>query len=160
MARIKDLTPPTPTTPYERFLTAVVDVTGERSAVYKADEWGYVNTPMTFRPDPTLSVEWVSGGISGGNCWDSGGHYSREADTPEELASLDTVLELCCPQITFLQHRALTRELVKSTSRSQHEYYGNHTDHQGKEISLLALYNYLAEKGWLPAEYMPAVETK
>ena len=143
---------PTPTTPCEHCLAMVQKLEGGQTNVY---DWKSGSKEQTFSADPMLKAEWVSGGTTGGSCWDDGDarHYGREADPPEELTSLDGILEAVCPMITFLEYRALTRELVKYDSRNSSGYYGNSTDYQMKIVHLRELYDYLVEKGWMPEEY-------
>ena len=103
---------------------------------------------------PYISVSWRTGGLSGGSCWDDGSkdvHYATEGDPPEELELLDTLLEKVKPDIGFLQYKALCAKVVHHDSYSVGEYYGNYTNYAVKYVAIPELYEYLLEKGWLPA---------
>lgn len=96
-----------------------------------------------------ISVEWRTGGISGGSCWDEGDrdpHYSIGGDDEPEFKELDSLFEKVCPNITFLQYRNIMSECVSSYDYSINEYYGNHTDYKVKWVCLERLYNMLVEK--------------
>ncbi len=97
----------------------------------------------------SLYCQWATGGISGGSCWDKGDgdpHYEMSGDPEPEFEDLDKILEHFCPNITFMQHKALYRAVVQRTSYSQNEYYGNHTDYAVKHFKVENLYNYLVSK--------------
>lgn len=100
--------------------------------------------------EPCLEVRWTTGGVSGGSCWDSSNPRSYvSSEIPEELNSIDIILEKLNPEITFIQYKRLTAGLVKSDSYSQNEYYGNSTNYAVKRVDLKELYEALLEKGLL-----------
>lgn len=107
------------------------------------------------KPEPTLEqlylyTEWTSGGQTGGSCWDEGdSHYYPIDSDPEPDTDLDFVLEKICPQITFLQYKALVHGLEERDSYSVNEYYGNYTTYGIKTINLSVLYDALKDKGLL-----------
>jgi hypothetical protein len=97
---------------------------------------------------PALCVEWYTGGMSGGNCWnDREPTYEASDNPPEELTDLDVVLTMFWPDMTFLQYKELTRALLKEDSYTQSEYYGNTSNYSYKLVVLKDLFNYLVEKG-------------
>lgn len=96
-----------------------------------------------------ISKEWLIGGIGGGSCWDDGSsnpHYARQADEEPEDESLDLILEVLCPKISFLQYKKLTKEnLFIETEKYYNEYYGNHSEYRIKTLNLEVLFNTLKE---------------
>lgn len=114
---------------------------------YYRERSGYecrpAKTPLSL--DHFLQAEWCTGGISGGNCWESGGHHAMEGDPPAELDGLDTLLEAICPKITFIQYKRLLKDLVEIGDYEVDEYYGNCTRYSYKVVSLRKLYQKLQE---------------
>lgn len=101
----------------------------------------------TYGPRNTLKIEWSTGGYEGGNCWDDTEpyYYSNNASEPD-FTDFDKILEKVCPQISFIQYKALCRSIVYDT-RSEAEYYGNSTDYSSKSITVDTLYNELKSIG-------------
>lgn len=98
-------------------------------------------------PRKTLTMEWSTGGYSGGNCWDDTESTYYFSDNPEpDFTVFDQILEKVCPQISFIQYKALCRHIVYN-SRSEAEYYGNSTNYSSKSISVDTLYSELISKG-------------
>lgn len=99
---------------------------------------------------PRLFVEWSTGGVSGGSCWDNSNPqpYTNN-DKPKELQILDAILENICPSISFLQYKNLVNSLIKYDSRTESEYYGNSTDYTSQMVVLRELYNYLKEHNFI-----------
>jgi hypothetical protein len=97
-----------------------------------------------------LRVEWSTGGVSGGSCWDSSDpHPYTSNEPPAELTELDAILENFHPNVSFIQYKNLLNTLVEHGTRHENEYYGNSTDYRWKKIELEKLYDYMKEKGWL-----------
>jgi len=97
-----------------------------------------------------LYIEWISGGLSGGSCWDTGeedNHYSISAESEPEFKSLDNLLIKICPNITFLQYKNLMSKVLEISERSEYEYYGNYTDYTIKIVNLGKLYKVINEMG-------------
>lgn len=101
-----------------------------------------------------LYVEWASGGLSGGSCWDEGEprHYARDPSPEEELDDLDDILAVICPNLTFLQYKRLSSKVVKHDSRTENEYYGNSTIYSYKHVKLQDLYGTLIEMKLIEGE--------
>jgi hypothetical protein len=91
---------------------------------------------------------WSTGGMTGGSCWDEGEtrnySYTNSEGEPEWL-DITKILEHFCPNMTFLQFRALAR-LFKMDDFEVGGYYGNCTNYAVRYISLLDLYNFLKER--------------
>lgn len=102
--------------------------------------------------EPIVAVQWITGGLTGGNCWqdhDETCWESMSGDPEPELTDLDTILEHFKPDISFIQYKRLYQELIERGEHRSNEYYGNYTDYAHKFIRLRRLYNYLSDKGWL-----------
>ena len=98
------------------------------------------------------------GGVSGGSCWDTGEgdpHYNTFVDDAEspELPSLDKLLEVVCPAITFLQYKRLVSlAKVETHGESENEYYGNCSNYVRKRVKVGSLYDALCEMNLLTPE--------
>ncbi len=104
---------------------------------------------IDFEEDPlVISEEWISGGMSGGNCWGRKAE-ARESDPEPTLTKLDAVLEHFCPNITYLKYRFLESNLVYLDHRTQREYYGNSYTYTSKNVNLKELYTYLQDNSLL-----------
>lgn len=103
-------------------------------------------------PKHYIYVRWMYGGVGGGSCWNTDGEdrrYLIEGNPPEELTSLDSVLEKICPSITFLVYKKLTNAVVKHGSYTENDYYGNETSYRYRYVDLKTLYEYMTENGLL-----------
>lgn len=87
---------------------------------------------------------WVSGGVTGGNCWDTGGHYSLEAEKEPDLDQLMDLLEEA--DVTLREGRKIL-ELVRTGSFGESGYYGNYTDYGYKYVTFDEVYDKLVEFG-------------
>lgn len=93
-----------------------------------------------------LYIQWVIGGVTGGSCWDSGDEdYHYKIDTEKELTFTDliNVLEKINPIISYSKYVELEKNIIKSDSRRDYEYYGNYTDYKYKYVLLRDLFNFL-----------------
>lgn len=100
-----------------------------------------------------LEMKWVSGGVSGGSCWDTSDPQPFSNDyTPKRFITLDKLLENICPTISFLVFKDLELSLVEEDSDYENEYYGNCTDYTVWKIDLLKLWIWLDEKGLIEYE--------
>ena len=135
---------------YHEFLEKCKEVYSSFEGSGNLEEWYYDKNWSSRNKKiekPRLYVEWSTGGVSGGSCWDSSDPqpYTNNDPAPE-LELLDKILETFYPKLSFLQYRALTSKLMKSDGFSVGEYYGNSTDYQFKMVDLRELYDYMVEK--------------
>lgn len=152
-----EITTPIPTkTSFEGFIENVQYLLG-KSAEYQEQlsmMWpprSYYYNSSTPKADPHLYVEWETGGVSGGSCWDSSCPIAYVSNEPApELAALDFLLEKMCPTVGFLTYKRILRSVVSSSTRRNNDYYGNHTDYACKSVSLRALYKFLKDENLLP----------
>ena len=132
---------------YENFLQEAKKIAGKYHYKDKVHDW------TTRKPkdiDPYIFVEWETGGVNGGSCWDSSNPTPYTLDNPpEELHILDAILEKYRPNITYLEYKNLSANIMEYDSRTEREYYGNSTNYAIKKVLIKDLYNYLIEKGWL-----------
>ena len=132
---------------YEEFQKIVDEVTGGEYHPPKRKSVNYGQHEGYYAPTTKLKVEWMTGGAWGGNCWDNSdpGNYTPDPEPEPELKHLDLILEKVCPNITFMQYKVLMQK-VKYDTRTEHEYYGNHTSYASKEILVQDIWNFLLEK--------------
>ena len=112
-----------------------------------------VHTHKNIPVEPHIRWSWVTGGVSGGSCWDTGDsdpHSSFRGDPEPDNDSFDKILELVDPTISFLQYRQIQRACVEHGTYSQNEYYGNHTDYAFKNLNLRKLYEALKCRNLVP----------
>ena len=87
--------------------------------------------------EPVVYMRWVSGGVSGGNCW--GDKPSpRTPDKKPQFKALDLVLKELKPNITFLEFREI-EGLIQSSDDYENEYYGNRYDYTMEYVILSEL---------------------
>jgi len=103
-----------------------------------------------YGPKLKLKEEWMAGGAWGGNCWDDSdpSSYCPNPDKEPEFEVLDEILERVTPTIGFLQYKTLMQK-VKYDTRTEYEYYGNHTSYGIKEILVEDIWVFLQEKGYV-----------
>jgi hypothetical protein len=95
-----------------------------------------------------LSIQWQTGGMTGGSCWGGESDQPLSSEPEPEFSDLDKVFEEFCPNINFLQYKRLCRELIKLTDGSQNEYYGNYYTYAEKWVDLQQVFDLLSrEKG-------------
>ncbi len=83
---------------------------------------------------------YVSGGYSGGSCWDDSDPRPYSEEPPKDrMKVLDIVLKELRPNVTLLEYRMLSG-LIHNNSETEHEYYGNSTDWTIEYIILSELY--------------------
>ena len=114
-----------------------------------AQTWGGKNETRWHGDANNYEVEWRTGGMSGGNCWGDEPSYSLDADDVPEMTGIDELFAEICPNITFLEYKRVMKDLVESDSRTEYEYYGNHTNYGIRRVNYRQLYDRLVEVGVL-----------
>ena len=97
-----------------------------------------------------LEVRWLSGGVTGGNCWDTDDDTRYEpvdVEPEDEFYQLDSILERVCPNISYLHFRKLEK-LIEHDSETDREYYGNYSVYSIKRLSVEKLWDFLVEYGY------------
>jgi hypothetical protein len=154
----------------EEFLDSVKDISRPYDCCSHVVEHYFDNSPV-FR-DKVRSMTWAkqrdfrnatiqaldisreflwmsheTGGYSGGSCWDdSDPQPYHNSDPMPQFTAFYQILERVVPNLTFLQAKVMEPIVIKETSDSESEYYGNSTDYAIKYVNLTDLYNYLVEK--------------
>lgn len=96
-----------------------------------------------------LLARWETGGVSGGSCWESSDPQNyTTGNTPEQLHSLDKIMEAFCPQITLLKGRELER-LIEEGEHIVREYYGNRTEYGHLYLPLRSVYDFLVDNNYI-----------
>ena len=118
---------------YEEFHNLVRDVYFDRQYSYWncGDENNYI-------------MEHNTGGATGGNCWGDDAH-DYVSDEPIPDVNIDSLLELVCPNITYLQYKKVIDNVVKTSRRTDREYYGNYSNYIIKTINYRELYDKFIE---------------
>lgn len=91
-----------------------------------------------------FAVSWLSGGITGGSCWSDGGHYGISPEPEAELEVLSDILERC--GVSFREGRNILK-LARTSTHTDHGYYGNSDEHTIKYIPFDEVYDKLVEFG-------------
>lgn len=91
--------------------------------------------------EPVIYMRWLSGGWSGGSCWDDSNPQPFERNKPN-FEVLDLVLKEIAPNVTYLQYKDIEK-LIHTNSETEYEYYGNSSDFSVEYIILSELENYL-----------------
>jgi hypothetical protein len=113
-----------------------------RRSYYRNDDDGEVS--------PYIYVQYETGGVSGGSCWDSSNprpYSNSNADTESEFVDFYAVLEGIAPKMSFLEVKKLESK-IEIQEWTMSEYYGNCTEYKMKSIPLKTIYDYLVEKGY------------
>lgn len=93
--------------------------------------------------DLYLYTSWVTGGQSGGSCWDTEERhqFSSMGSEPEpEFQGLSKMMEDL--KINVSKYHKI-KEKLQYIEWTQNEYYGNYTNYRMKYISVRDLYNVL-----------------
>lgn len=122
---------------YDEFIQTIIKCTEDN---YDVSEWD-------IREKNVIELQWVVGGMTGGNCW---GDDANESVSPEPAKSIDSVMDLIfeelCPDIKFMTYRRIMRELeCEPTKSTSSEYYGNYTDYHKITVDLQRLYDLMIE---------------
>ena len=90
---------------------------------------------------------WITGGVSGGSCWDSSDPRSYTSDEVEpEPTKLEEFLMIAAEDISFLRFKKISALVVREDF-CQYEYYGNCDEYQIRYIEKEVLLNALVEAG-------------
>lgn len=97
------------------------------------------------------SMKLKSDSWSLGGTWCSWDDQSGivKAEEPEDFTLFDKVLEVVCPNITFLKYKALVSSCCKVVHISQSDYYSGHTTEAHHECDVQVLYDSLQKMGFI-----------
>lgn len=85
--------------------------------------------------------KWEAYGYSGGSCWGDEATYYEGKSEPE-FKALDMILEVICPNISYLQYKKLSN-IITYSDRTENEYYGNSTTYKYEYIYLSELLKWI-----------------
>lgn len=141
---------------YEKFLELVKDAKIDIFPKSPWQGWGKTFEPIYTEDIERISINWISGGITGGSCWGTE-RYNREIDKEPEFVDLDNILELINPDFKLFEYKRLLREieetgLIKFHQKNYDGYYGNSEEISYKVIILRELYDFLVEKNLIESE--------
>ena len=91
----------------------------------------------------TIEVSWITGGLTGGNCYGDMADRSVEADVEPEFEELDRLLEALCPTITYFQYKRLARDVIERGTERDRHYFANYYEKAFKRAKLDVLENYI-----------------
>lgn len=103
---------------------------------------------MYLKSDEYLHIQWSAGGVSGGNCWNEGGHYSYSGEQEPPFLELYNYLEEKAPTLSFL-HFKLLETKINYELEEHNEYYGNHSSYHNKWIKISDIDDFLKENGYV-----------
>ena len=128
---------------YEIFMKKVEEALEGKPALYSPNS--YNRYGGSEDGEPAVWISWATGGQSGGSCWDTGDsvYSSDDGELEPEFDDLDKILEIICPEVSFLQYKKILREVIKNNSYRDDDYYGNYTNIAQKYVLLKDLYNAL-----------------
>lgn len=119
--------------------------------IYKKKDKNKSHRNTIVRKNPTLDhflyEYWDICGVSGGS-WSSDGesnHYITPGEPEPEFTSLDIILLDICPELSYLQYKSIARDVIKSDTYTEGEYYNNSTSYGIKKVILKDLYDKLQE---------------
>lgn len=89
--------------------------------------------------DGCIYMEWETGGVSGGSCWESSDPQPYTCDNPEpSFDVLDKIIEAVMPDLSYMNYKKLCF-LIETGTRHQREYYGNCVNYRFKKIDVAKL---------------------
>ena len=96
----------------------------------------------------TFHVTWTLGGTAGNY---TGNVYTVNAELePDEPKEFDQILENICPNLTFMQYKAISREVMQRREVRHSDYYGGSTTEGDKGFYIKDLFEALDKRGLLP----------
>lgn len=117
---------------------APYDLDGHSEGIFK-EPYGI---PVIIK-DYVIYCKYESGGYTGGSYHENSYARPYTADPPSnKMGIIDLVLKELMPNITYLQYKEIDK-LIRETSDSETDYYGNSTDYVIEYIVLNDLYSYL-----------------
>jgi transcriptional antiterminator len=92
------------------------------------------------------SESWVTGGVGGGSCWDTGEedhHYELSEQQSQSIECLEQFLEEFYPHLSLSQYQELIYK-VKNEYWTENEYYGNYTNYRCAYITFEDIADFFA----------------
>jgi hypothetical protein len=103
--------------------------------------------PNVNKPEEAfVAIRWISGGVTGGNCWGRNAEISIGPEPEPEFEDLDTIIEAITPPVSFRKYKSVCSEATEHESDTTKEFYGNCTHYAIKRVDLRRLYECLIQK--------------
>lgn len=133
------------------FKEFIENVMAKHSVIIDLDsQYDYIDNKKLNKLKPAdwdkLSIEtsWVSGGITGGNCYGVDNYHSVTPSEPEDISpKLSAIVRDIKPDLLMIEYFDEVHPLIKSTSFTTYEYYGNNYEYTRLYVNLKALYKVL-----------------
>lgn len=109
---------------------------------------GGFGTKTKWEDRDVLEVKWVSGGVSGGNCWGDEANQPVYGEPMPEFDDLDNLLIEIVPDMGILHYKKLI-QLITDDESCEYEYYGNSTIYAIKRIKVEDVWRFLCEHGFV-----------
>lgn len=111
----------------------------------KQPDWdmGIYNEPYKIPTNVkglVLYQRYISGGMTGGSCWDERTYYF-ENEVPE-FSILYDVLSVISPELSLKDYEK-TLDLIRENDYTEIDYYGNYDNYEIRYVILEELYNLL-----------------
>lgn len=75
--------------------------------------------------EPVVYMRWVTGGVSGGSCYEGSDPRPYTSHEPKpRFKALTLVIKELKPDLTFLEYEEI-KDMVVSTDKTERHYYGN-----------------------------------
>jgi hypothetical protein len=115
----------------------------DRYTNYESRVYVRVNDISKIENLNNLYVEhnWSMGGTYG-NCWDDS-MSSSEGEIKPEFTSLDTIVDLINPNLSYMKYRTKVIPLVESYTTSNGDYYGGSTTTGHERVNIYKLWEAL-----------------
>lgn len=128
-----------------------LDIARETTSVYQLTQLPHLykkkSNDNPKLKDLCIYAQWCIGGMQGGSCWGTDDLSPRPAESEPEIKELDDILSKICPEITYLQYKGLTNNLIHHKDYTEDCYYGNNYNYRIKYIILNELFDKLTEMG-------------
>lgn len=91
-----------------------------------------------------IETSWVSGGMTGGSCYGQDNYHSVTPHEPEDISpKLSAIVRDIKPDLLMIEYFDEVHPLIKNTSFTNYEYYGNSYEYTRLYVNLKALYKVL-----------------
>jgi len=105
----------------------------------------FLTRASCYNENELRSDTWCLGG-TWGNCWGDSGTVPADKQ-PTEFKEFDEMLSEICPNITFLQYKALYGATVTVETEDEYDYYGGSVENAYYKCSLKELYDKMVQMG-------------
>lgn len=88
-----------------------------------------------------IYVKWLSGGQTGGSCWDEDEpkFYKVNGEEEPRFDSLSTLIDELTPDLSYKDFSRIEEKMQKGNYQ-EYEYYGNYSIYSYKKLRLMDIY--------------------